>query len=257
VGYEFPEFLIEGALMSFGIMKKPVESVQWQDYRASNTGMVVFYASDPISEIPIREIPEEINSDMLPEPHYETRSYGFYGCIRPKIRGVFAKSKIRYLFFLTKYVGAKDDFKGKLIITGYFRIFKTAEVQKFHLRYLQESACMEMDSCIALRADDVRFVSLSDAFIVDEDKLKAWGYNAKVTRQLRIILDEEKTTQILEYLKSKPDQTDKYIIETKRLQPHEESDETDELDMSEPAAQNDKGSPPDDTAEEPKCELPV
>jgi hypothetical protein len=226
----FFESLIEGAVMSSGIMKKPVESVLWQDYRASNNGMVVFYNSDPISEIPVREIPEELNSEILPEPHYESRSYGFYGCVRPKIRGVFAKSKIRYLFFLTKYVGAKEESQGKFIITGYYRIHKTAEVQKFHLRYLQDSACIDMDSCIAMRADDVRFVSLQDALIVDDAMLKEWGYNAKITRQLRIILDEEKTAKILEFLKSKPDQTEKYIAETKRLNPHEEADESEEED---------------------------
>ena len=35
--------------MGFGIMKQSVESIPWQDYRASNTGMVVFYTSDPVS----------------------------------------------------------------------------------------------------------------------------------------------------------------------------------------------------------------
>jgi hypothetical protein len=214
--------------MGFGIMKQSIDSVLWQDYRASNTGMVVFYASDPISEVPVREIPEEIDSPILPEPNYENKVYGFFGCIRPKIRQAFFKSKLRYIFFLTKYAGSKEEFKDKFMITGYFRIFKTAEVQKLHLRYIKDSACLETDSCTALRADDVRFVSLQDAFIVDEERLKAWGFNAKINKQLRIVLDAEKTAEVLEYLKSKPDQTAGYIAETKRLEPHGEEEEEEE-----------------------------
>jgi hypothetical protein len=211
--------------MSFGIMKQSVDGVAWQDYRASNAGMIVFYASDPISEIPIREIPEEIGSDILPEPNYESKVFGLFGCIRPKIRQAFFKSKLRYLFFLTKYAGSKEEFKEKFLVTGYFRINKTADVQKLHFRYVKDSACLETDSCIALRADEVRFVSLQDAFVVGDEQLKAWGYNAKINRQVRIVLDAEKTSVLLDYLKSKPDQTEGYVAETKRLQPHGESEE--------------------------------
>ncbi len=219
--------------MGFGIMKQSVDSVQWQDYRASESGMVVFYTSDPISEIPIREIPEEIDSSILPEPNYESRVFGLFGCVRPKIRQAFFKSKLRYLFFLTKYAGSKEEYKDKFMVTGYFHIHKTADVQKLHYRYIKDSACLETDACVALRADEVRFVSLQDAFFVNDEQLKAWGYNAKINRQLRIVLDEEKTSVLLEYLKSKPDQTESYIAETKRLQPHDESEEAAELSASE------------------------
>ena len=211
--------------MGLEISKKSVDSILWQDYRAAQTGMIVHYVSDPVSEIPIREIPEEINSPVIPEPNYENRVYGYFGCIRPKIRNAFFKSKIRYIFFLTKYAGSKNEFKDKAIITGYFRIYKTADVQKLHLRYLNDAACIDADSCIALRADDVHFVSLSNAYIVDDEKLKGWGYNAKITKQLRILIDTEKTNHLLDYLKSKPNQLDVYIAETKRLQPHTDTDE--------------------------------
>jgi hypothetical protein len=217
--------------MGYGMMKKPVDSIQWQDYRASNTGMIVYYASDPVSEVPVREIPEEIDSPIVPEPNYENRVYGFYGCIRPKIRNAFFKSKIRYLFFLTKYAGTREDFKDKFMITGFFRIHKTADVQKLHLRYIPESSCMDTDNCIALRSDDAHFVALEDAFLVDDEKLKSWGYHAKINKQLRIVLDAEKTSQLLEYLKSKPGQLEAYVKETKRLEPHEETEELLEDDM--------------------------
>ena len=144
--------------MSTGFKMKSQDSILWQDYRASNTGMIVFYASDPVSEIPVREIPEDIDSPVVPEPNYESGTYGFYGCSRTKIRGAFAKSKLRYLFFLTKYAGTKDGYKDKMLVTGYFRVAKTADVQKLHLRYLSEYSCIDAASCIALRADEVHFV---------------------------------------------------------------------------------------------------
>jgi hypothetical protein len=211
--------------MNHGIMHKTPDSILWQDYRAANTGMVVFYASDPVSEIPVREIPDDVESPALPDPNYETGTYGFYGCSRTKIRGAFAKSKLRYLFFLTKYAGTKDGFKDKMLVTGYFRISKTTDVQKLHRRYLDEYSCMDADTCIALRADEVHFVSLGDAFEVSPDQLKVWGFNAKVSKQLRIILTAESTAQLLALLKSKPNQRAIYVAETKRLSPYDEEEE--------------------------------
>lgn len=214
-------------------MRKTPDSILWQDYRAANTGMVVFYSSDPVSEIPVREIPDDVESPALPDPNYETGTYGFYGCSRTKIRGAFAKSKVRYLFFLTKYAGTKEGFKDKMLVTGYFRISKTADVQKLHRRYLDEYSCLDSDTCIALRADEVYFVSLTDAFEVSPDQLKAWGFNAKVSKQLRIMLSAENTAQLLTLLKSKPNQLDTYIAETKRLSPHDEEEAAPEEDEQE------------------------
>jgi hypothetical protein len=221
--------------MSHGIMRKTPDSILWQDYRAANTGMVVFYSSDPVSEIPVREIPDDVESPALPDPNYETGTYGFYGCSRTKIRGAFAKSKLRYLFFLTKYAGTKEGFKDKMLVTGYFRISKTADVQKLHRRYLDEYSCLDSDTCVALRADEVHFVSLSDAFEVSPDQLKVWGFNAKVSKQLRIMLSPENAAQLLTLLKSKPNQRDIYIAETKRLSPHDEEAVPEEVEAEEEA----------------------
>ncbi len=214
--------------MSTGIMRKSPDGIVWQDYRAANTGMIVFYASDPVSEIPIREIADDADSPVVPEPNYESGTFGFYGCSKTKIRGAFAKSKIRYLFFLTKYAGAKDEFKDKMLLTGYYRVAKTADVQKLHLRYLSEYSCIDATTCIAFRADEVHFVSLQEAFEVSAEQLKTWGFNAKVSKQLRIVLSAEHTTQLLEHLKSKTNQLDVYIAETKRLSPLDEENDADE-----------------------------
>jgi hypothetical protein len=210
--------------MSNELQKVTLDSIAWQDYRSSNTGMVVYYATDPISELPIREVPEELLSDIIPEPNYETGTFGVYGCGKSKIRGAFAKAKIRYLLFVTKYAGTKTDFKDKLFITGYFRINKTADVKKLHIRFGSDYSCIDEQSCCALRADEVKFVSLEEAFAVTDEVTTGWNYKARLTKQTRIILDEAQTTPIVEFLKSKTDITAQYIAETKRLEPHAESD---------------------------------
>lgn len=210
------------------VMKLSVERVLWQDYRASDTGMVVFYTSDPVSELPIREIPEELPSDILPEPNYETGTYGFYGCGKSKIRNAFVKSKIRYLIFMTKYAGTNSEFKDQLLVTGYFRINRVADMKRLHIRYCADYSCLDEDVCNALRADEKRFVSVEDAFVITDEVLKSWNYKARVTRQTRVVLDEEKTMEVIDYLKSKNDITDEYISETERLQPHSSDEEHEE-----------------------------
>jgi hypothetical protein len=214
-------------------------SVAWQDYRSSNKGMVVFYASDPVAELPIREVPEELHSDILPEPNYESGTYGLYGCGRSGIRNAFAKAKLRYLFFVTKYEGTRADYKGMYLVTGYFRIFRTAEVKKLHIRYGSDYSCIDEDGCTALRADESRFVAVEDAFAVTGEVMKAWNYRARLTKQTRIILDEQNTAALLAHLQSKPDVTAQYVAETKRLQPHggEEEDPLEFEDYKETAAE--------------------
>lgn len=202
------------------VMNLSVENAAWQDYRASNTGMVVFYSSDPVSEIPIREIPEDIPSDIIPEPNYETGTYGFYGCNKSKVRNFFVKSKIRYLFFMTKYEGTNADFKGKLFITGYYRVTRAADLKKQHIRYLSDYSCLDEDACYALKAEEVCFVRIEDAFELADKVVKQWGGKGKITRQTRFILNEEQTKEITEFLQSKADATADYISETIRLQPH-------------------------------------
>lgn len=201
---------------------RSVESVKWQDYRGKGTGMVIYYSCDPVSELPIREIPEEIESDILPEPHYESGTYGLYGCARQNIRAAFVKEKSRYLFFMTKYVGTNPEYQDKIIVSGYYRIGQTADAKKFHIRYCGEYTCLDIDSCPALRADEVHFVSLDDCMLVDSEILKAWGYGSRVTRQTRISLDEEQAGKLVSYLGARANVLEDYIEETKRLQPHDE-----------------------------------
>ena len=204
------------------------DSIAWQDYRSSPTGMVVFYAGDAIAELPIREVPEEITSDISPDPNYETGTYGFYGCGKTKIRAAFAKEKIKYLLFVTKYVGTNADFQGKNFITGFYKITKTADVKRTHIRFGTDYSCLDEAACIALRADEVRFVAIEHAFPVTDAVLRSWNYKARLTQQTRVMIDEEKTQKIVDHLRAQPDSTAAYIAETTRLQPHAEEENEDE-----------------------------
>ncbi len=208
-----------------GTVPKHPASIPWQDYRGAETGMAVFYASDPVSELPIREVPEETPSEVLAEPNYETGTYGLYGCSRAKIRSSFVKSKLRYLFFMTKYAGTNAEHMDSLVVTGFYHIAQTANVQKLHIRYLSDYSCLTDDTCYALRADETHFLSIENAFVLTPEILKSWGYSSRVTKQTRIVLDEEKTAELLEYIRSKPNAVDEYIEETKRLSPDSDYEE--------------------------------
>jgi hypothetical protein len=76
----------------------------------------------------------------------------------------------------------------------------------------------------------LHFVAIEDAFEVTPDILKSWNYKARLTKQTRIILDEEQTAVVIDHLKSKPDITAELITETERLWPHpvEEDDDDEE-----------------------------
>jgi hypothetical protein len=205
-----------------------VESANWQDYRASNTAMIVVYLTDPVSELPIREIPEELPTDIIPEPNYESGTYGFYGCGKCKIRTSFVKSKIRNMLFVTKYAGTNTEFKDRYFITGWYRINKTADVKKLHIRYTSDYSCLDEDICFALRADKIYFVAIQDAFEVTSDLLKSWDYKARLTKQTRIIIDEEQTAAVIDHLQSKKDITRELIAETERLWPHTSDNDEEE-----------------------------
>ncbi len=211
-----------------GRVGKPVESVRWQDYRASDTGMVMMYSSDPVSEMPIREVPEQEGAVVTADPNYESGTYGFFGCVRPKIRAFFIKSKFRYLFFMTKYAGARQERQGKVYVTGMYRIASTADALRLHLRYLPDAACIGADNCVAMRADEVRFLKLDDALELTPEVLKKWEHTSKLTRQSRIALNEEQTVELVEYFRSRDNALDAYIEETRRLEPSDQEEEEDE-----------------------------
>jgi hypothetical protein len=207
---------------------KSIDSVLWQDHRSADIGIVIVYASDPVSELPIRKVPDELSSPIPPEPHYETGTYGFYGCVIPKTRTRIVRARARYIFFLTHYEGRNADRRDTFLVTGYYRIHQVADVQKLHLRYLPNPHCISTDPCWAFKADAIHFVDTNDAFEVTQDVMDTWGKQKKITSQTRIELTEEHTQQLREYLDAKPTHVAQYIEETKRLQPVDPQEQEEE-----------------------------
>ncbi len=213
-----------------GIVPTSVDSIKWQDYRGSKCGMIVYYNTDPVSELPIREIPEELPSDIICDPHYETGTYGFYGCKHTKTRNSFIKNKYSYLFFMTKYAGTNVDFLDDLMITGFYRIKHTTDSQRLHIRYLDSYSCVNEDFCISFKAKEVCFFSVEEAFKLTPEVLKDWSCTSRITRQTKIVLEDNKTTELLNYFSKKENIIGKYIEETERLIPELSDYEEDEDD---------------------------
>jgi hypothetical protein len=216
-----------------GIVPTHVDSIKWQDYRGSRTGMIVYYNTDPIAELPIREIPEEIPSPVIADPHYETGTFGLYGCKHTKTRASFVKKKLSYLFFMTRYAGTNVEYMDDLMVTGFYDIKHTADAQRLHIRYLDEYSCVDETACLALRGDVIHFVSVEDAFKITPEVLESWESKSRITRQTKIILDREKTAELIEYLTGKVNVYPDYKEETERLQPEIEDYDIDDDDEDE------------------------
>jgi len=211
----------------------PVATLAWQDYRGSDTGIVLFYESDPACETPIREVPESLPSDVPPDPHYETGTYGMYSSSKPKVRAAFVKSKMKYLFFMTKYQGTRPEFQNQMIVCGYYEISHVADAKRFHIRYCNDyEAALDVDNDSALRAKKTHFVTLDNAVVLTPELLVKWGITTKLTRQSRLTLHEEATVELLDLLNESENVVDTYISETKRLSPavSDEEEEDDDGD---------------------------
>ncbi len=197
-----------------------LNSIKWQGYRSGTDGIVVYYESDPDSELPIRMITGTRKSDHNEvDPNYETLTYGLYDCVNSKLRNMFAKKKFGYVFFMTRYRGVSEEFEDKLLLTGYYKIDATADVQKLHLRHLEDSTCINGRTCQALRAGYAYFYSAEDAYKMSKAALKSIGYDKKVSRLTKIVLDEEMVKKLLRKFHGKKNAIDSYLREHNELCP--------------------------------------
>ncbi len=195
-------------------------SIKWQGYRSGTTGFVVFYESDTESELPIRMITGTRKTDHNEmDPNYESKTYGLFDCVNSKMRNQFEKKKYGYIFFMTRYQGKIAELNDKVLITGYYKIGSTSDVQKLHLRHLEDSACINSKTCSALKADEAVFLSAEDSYKLTTAGLKSIGYDKKVTRMTKIELDEEMVKKLLKKFDGKENQIDAYIAEHAELQP--------------------------------------
>ncbi|MGM0444483.1 MAG: hypothetical protein ACQEQV_09870 [Fibrobacterota bacterium] len=203
--------------MITGDVHKTVGSVRWQEYICNDSGIIVYYESDKDSELPIRKVSVKSIDDAHFEPNYETGTYGFYGCANSTLRNNFVKKHRGYVFFMTRYQGTVQQLNGKLMITGYYKVGKSFDVQNLHLRYLDSYTCFNGKQCQALLADEKLFVRPEDAYQLTAASLKSFGYEKKVTRMTKIEVDEDRVKKILKKFKDKENVVDMYSTTTQEL----------------------------------------
>jgi hypothetical protein len=197
-------------------------NISWQGYRHKTTGVIIYYDSDETALLPIRVTTDKKGNPANSDPNYETGTYGLHSCTSSNYRANFVKNKCGYIFFMTKYQGKDEKLKDKFIVTGYYAIGSTAEVQKLHLRYLDGNSCSSEKMCFALKAsqnengeNNAAFFSLDDAYVLNSVALKSFGIDKKITKATKIELDEEKTKKLLKKFEGKENKIADYISQTK------------------------------------------
>lgn len=197
----------------------------WQDYRGKGEGVLIHLDSAKQHEFAVRE-PVDERGNPIPDPNYETGTYGFLQCANAKTRLATMKNRRRYFLFGTRYQGTAEAYRGKFLIIGYMRLDKILEVRKRHVHKwmeLQASGapapeCMDMDECYSFQSEEMNFYSPQDSFELSEELMKKWGYKGKVTKQMKLTFTEEKLAVILEHFKGKTPKNKEYIAAAKELE---------------------------------------
>jgi hypothetical protein len=210
----------------------------WQDYRGDHAGVLVYVETSHQAAVPVRDQLNENGKGFLTEPNYETATYGMKKCQNPRTINSIIRNKHRYLIFGTRYEGFNEVFKDKYLIMGYMRIDKVKDLRSRHIhQYManpesgeSEPECVSMDKSMAIWSNDMKFVSLQDCYVLSEEVMKSWGYKGRVTRQMKLLLENEKLDQLLDYFSQKEDMTEEYIATVQEfveaLEEEEEENQT-------------------------------
>jgi len=214
-----------------------IDLSQWQDFRGKDEGVLIHVNSSREAIMPVRDALDEYRKGRQTEPNYETGTFGLVGPSMVQLRNSLVKNKKRYILFGTIYEGMSEAHKGKFLVTGYMRIDKILDVKKLHLRKwaLKNGQAdellaryFEMDNCWALYSNDMRFVSPEDAIEVTPEKAKKWGAKSKLNKQARLNLTPDQTHEVVEYFKSKVDQTEEYIATVREFAEFLKEEESEE-----------------------------
>ena len=196
----------------------------WQDYRGMNAGSLLYVETSREAAVPVRDQLNENEKGLyLNEPNYESSTYGFMSCYNVKNVNAIVKAKSRYILFGTRYEGlSESDLKNKYLIHGYMRIDKTRDVRTRHIQKFManptsaEPECMQLEKNIAVYGP-MHFVSFEDSFVLTDELLKEWGYKGHASRQLKIVFKDDRLKMILDFLDSKPQMIDEYILTVDEL----------------------------------------
>lgn len=212
----------------------------WQDFRGDHAGVLMYVETSKQSVLPVRDQLNEQGKGNLFEPNYETRTYGFISSKNARAVNSIIKNKHRYVLFGTRYDGVEDEFKGKFLIIGYMRIDKVKDVKQRHVHnYMRnldsqdEPECMDLDKSYALYSEDMKFFNPEDCFELSSDVMKGWGYKGRVTKQMKLLLENEKLDDVLTHFGTKTDISDEYIETVKEFIEFMNEDDEEEEDEGE------------------------
>lgn len=196
----------------------------WQDFRGDHAGVLMYVETSKQSVLPVRDQLNEQGKGNLFEPNYETKTYGFISSKNARTVNSIIKNKHRYVLFGTRYNGVEENFTGKFLIIGYMRIDKIMDVKKRHvhayMRHLEnqsEPECMNLDESYALYSEDMKFFAPEDCFELSSEVMKKWGYKGRVTKQMKLLLEDEKLDDIIHHFDSKNDISNEYIETVKEF----------------------------------------
>lgn len=161
-----------------------------------------FYYSDPLSDIPIREVSHK--NDPKPDPNLETLTFGLFSTCDRGMRASIVRQGIERHFFCTNREGVR-------VLTGYYLYGWYYKVPP-----IKEGAKQSPLDDYMLAAKEARFVApgfpLHDLTgYLRGDQLDKWF------RTFRYV-DGETADRLLLLLKDTPDATSQYISEIHRLE---------------------------------------
>ncbi|MGL1934688.1 MAG: hypothetical protein OCD01_06695 [Fibrobacterales bacterium] len=220
----------------------------WQDYRGNHAGILLYVDTSKQSVLPVRDQLNENEKGYLTEPNYETSTYGMKGPFNTKAINSIVKNKHRYILFGTKYQGLNEEYTDKYLIIGYMRIDKVKDLRARHVHeYMRnpdavEPECITLDRAMACYSEDIKFFSLEDSLEVTKEFLKEMGYKGRITRQMKLLLEDENLDRVITHFSDKTDISEEYIATAQEfVEALEEAEDEDEIEEAtvEPVEEDD------------------
>jgi len=192
--------------MSKNRKKSSSDSASYRDVRPPNPpwtplkpgggskAALSFYYSDPLSNIPVRDVSHK--NDPKADPNLETLTFGLFSTCDKTMRATIAREGIELHFFCTNRSGVR-------VLTGYYRVGWHYKVPTTKDDYM-------------LAAREARFVA--PGFPLHE--LTPYLRGVQLDKRFRTFryIDGKTAALLLLLLKDTPDATSQYVSEIHRLE---------------------------------------